>query len=137
MIAEPLLGGKPEIARRSAGGDDERAGGHTGPVGQDQRLISSVGELKLLHRLEFELRAETLGLTLHRHHQIESGDPIRKSGEILDFGRLGQQSARHRTAVDQRTKPGAGGVNGRGTSGRSVADDDQFTFLHHKPSGFC
>ena len=58
--------------------------------------------------------AEALGLLLQVLHQLESVDPLRKTGEVLHNTRGGEKAARLGAGEDERREIRARGVNGRG-----------------------
>ena len=94
---------------------------------------SAVGrELDLGDVVGLEPRAETLGLIAEALHELGAHDALRKAGEVLDVGRLLEQSAPGEALDNQRLEVGAGRVEGGGVAGRPAAHDDHIfdSFAH-------
>src|SRR5690606_17531904 len=72
-----------------------------------------------------QLGTEPLSLLAHVVHELGAEDPVREAGVVLHLGGGHERAAVLHTLEDERTQLGAGGVQGRGVTGRPGADDDQ------------
>src|SRR3954447_15305905 len=93
----------------------------------DLHDLRADGQVDLRDVPRLQLGAELLGLVAHVVHELRALDALREAGEVLHLGGGHQRAAELRTLEHQRVEVGAGGVDGRGVSGRARPDDDQVT----------
>ncbi|CAB4879902.1 unannotated protein [freshwater metagenome] len=91
----------------------------------------SVGELELRRQIGDETGAEALGLIAHLLHQLGAHHAARKSREVLNVGRLLEQTAPHEALDDERSQVGAGRVKRGRVAGWAAADNDDVLDLAH------
>ena len=75
-------------------------------------------------RFVVEAGAEFLRLRHHHHHEVRALDAVGEAGEILDGGGGAELAARLGAGEDERTKIGAGSVDGSGVARAPRPDDD-------------
>ena len=111
----------PQMPMACAGGDDERP--RFDDAVSRRHAKRPLRQLHLLHRVVGDPRAKLLGLFLRPHHELRPVNAIRKTGEILDDARGGQQPARRRACQHERRQIRPRRVKRRCQSRTTRADD--------------
>ncbi|MCY1524240.1 hypothetical protein D9M68_591670 [compost metagenome] len=122
LAHEGLLGRQPQVAGAGAGGDDQRVAGVGAAVAHQGEGLA--GQVDGVDVVEDDLGLEALGVLLHALHQRRAGQAMGVARPVVDFGGGGQLAARLHAGDQQRLEVGAGGVHGRGITGRAGTEDD-------------
>ena len=85
------------------------------------------GEIDLGYERGLKTGAEAGGLLAQVVHHHESIDPFGESGEVFHFGGGGQLATGLAAFEDERTKIGAGGIDGGGKS-RAAGANNYYIF---------
>ena len=112
-----------EIHGRGARGDDEDVG-LVGDAHFAREFKGTLREVDLDDVVVLDARLEAFGLFLQAGHQVGPLNAFVGGGPVIDFGRGHELSARFHAGDDERAQIGAGGVNGRGPTGGTGAEND-------------
>ena len=90
----------------------------------------SLGKVSLSDRTHTDIRTETHSLSLHRIHQLLTGDTVFKTGVILYICSSGELSSRLDTLIYDRGKICSGCIDSRCITGRTTSYDKTFYCFH-------
>ena len=127
LAHELLLRGQPEVARRCAGGDDQRVAGVLAVVADEAQRAG--GEVDGVDVVEDHRRVEPLGVRLEPGHQVRSHDAVGVGRPVVDLGRGHQLAALRETGDQHRLEVRTRGVYCRGVTGGTGSQDQQAGML--------
>jgi len=118
---EGLFRIETQIHGRGASGDDQGiAGVGAGVTGEGE---GALGEICTVDVVEDHLGVETLGVLQHLLHQLRALQTLSTAGPVIDLGGGGELTTLFHTGNQHGIEVGAGGINGRGVSGRTRTED--------------
>src|SRR5690606_30104727 len=123
LALELLLGLKPQVHGRGAGGNDQSVAGVFAVVAlEPKRAVVQIGFIDgVVHDAGFK----TLGVLLHALHELGALNAVVVARPVVYISGGGQLAAHFDTGDQGRVQVGARGINSSGIAGRAGAKNDQ------------